>query len=161
MASPTTYSRTQIILHWTVAALFLFQFIMHETMVEAWTNRMNGTIPNEPAFHPHALIGYILLILMLARLFLRFTRGTPALPEDENPALKWIARITHFGLYLFIIVLPLSGTAAWVFGIKQAADGHALFSKILVVLIILHALGALAQHFWFKTNVLKRMLGMA
>jgi cytochrome b561 len=34
-----------------------------------------------------------------------------------------------------------------------------LAGKILVALVLLHALAALVQHFWFKTDVLKRMLG--
>ena len=35
---------------------------------------------------------------------------------------------------------------------------HATAAKVLFALILLHSAGALANHYWFKTDVLRKML---
>ena len=50
---------------------------------------------------------------------------------------------------------------AGVRAVGPAAQAHSVAEKLLIVLVALHVLAALAQHFWFKTDVLKRMLGSA
>ncbi len=157
--APATYSRTQIILHWLIAVLVAFQIIFHEGIAAIWDDRMRGIVPNEPSPNPHAIVGLLILALVLWRLTLRLRRGTPALPETEHPALKFVASATHWLFYLLLIGMPISGATAWFFGLPQPAQAHSLAEKLLIPLIILHILAALAQHYYFKTNVLKRMLG--
>lgn len=161
MRTSQSYSRTQIILHWLVAALVLFQIFFHDTMQELWRARMNGSIPNVATPQPHTIVGILIGLLIIWRLSLRLTRGTPPLPQDEHTALKWIATITHWLFYALLLLMALSGIAAWFIGAPQSALAHGIMSKLLIVLVILHFLGAMAQHFWFKTDVLKRILGMA
>lgn len=88
------------------------------------------------------------------------SRGA-ALPAGEAAVFKWLAYATHFGLYALLILMPVSGAVAWFAGLGTPALAHSLMEKLLIVLIGLHILGALAQHFVFRTDVLKRMLGMA
>lgn len=159
MATPATYSRTQIYLHWLIAALVTYQIVLHEGIEHIWKGRMDGTLPNEPALNPHAIVGILIFVLMLWRLALRLTHGAPALPESEHPALKLIATITHVLFYALLLFMPISGSVAWFLGVEQPAVAHALAEKALIPLIALHILAALAQHYWFKTDVLKRMLG--
>ena len=159
MSSPTTYSKVQIILHWFIAVLVSFQIVFHESIEEIWRARMTGAVPNEPSVNPHALVGIIIFVLMGWRLWLRVKRGVPALPEAENAILKFIAHATHVLFYALLIAMPISGSAAWFFGVSQAAKLHASAETLLIPLILLHIAAALAQHFWFKTNVLKRMVG--
>lgn len=161
MPSPKSYSKTQIALHWSIAALVIFQILAHDDIQHLWRQRMNGVIPNEFTPHPHALIGIVILVLVVWRLWLRFTRGTPALPDKEHPALRFIASATHFLFYALLVLMPISGALAWFGGFAQPASVHSLMEKILIPLIALHVAAALAQHFWFKTDVLKRMLGRA
>lgn len=160
MAQPETYSRTQIILHWAVFALVAFQIVFHESITEIWDARMEGSIPNVAQPHLHVAIGMLIFVLVLWRLWLRFTRGAPSAPADENPALKTIAAITHILFYVLLVGLPISGAAAWFGGLPQPAEAHGIAEKVLLALIALHVLAALAHHFWFRTNVLRRMLGM-
>ena len=159
--APATYSKTQIALHWIVVVLVLFQILAHDEIAQLWDGRMDGTLPNAPTPNVHAAVGFLILALVIWRLVLRLRRGVPALPADEHPVLKLVASGTHILFYVLLIGMPLSGAAAWIFGAAPAALAHSVAEKLLIPLIGLHVLAALLQHFWFKTDVLKRMLGRA
>jgi cytochrome b561 len=159
--APSTYSKTQIALHWIIVVLVLFQVVMHDDIVRLWTGRMDGTLPNAATPNAHVAVGFLILALAVWRLVLRLTRGVPALPAGEHPALKLVASGTHVLFYVLLIGMPLSGAAAWILGVVPAAQAHSVAEKLLILLIGLHVLAALAQHFWFKTDVLKRMVGRA
>lgn len=161
MAAPATYSKIQIFLHWLIAALVIFQIVFHESIAEQWEARMEGVVPNEPVPNLHALFGMLIFLLVLARLWFRLARGVPAAPESEHPALRLAASATHALFYLLLFAMPISGTFAWFLGFELPAELHEMAAKILIPLVALHVLAALAHHFWFKTNVLKRMLGKA
>ncbi|MBO6716820.1 MAG: cytochrome b/b6 domain-containing protein [Rhizobiaceae bacterium] len=155
------YSGLQIALHWAVVLLIVFQFLAHEGMEHANDAFQRGQAPGETDLlmaNTHVVAGLLVLLLALARLWLRFTRGVPALPENEHPLLRFAAQTTHFLIYAAIIVMPLSGLAAWYFGIGQAGDVHETVFKLLLALIALHVAGALYQHFMLKTDVLRRMI---
>lgn len=156
---PASYSRTQIVLHWVIAALVFFQIAMHEGIVQAWAGRMDGTLPNEPTPNPHVIAGVLILVLVLWRLALRRRRGVPGLPEDEHPALKALATGTHWLFYILLIAMPLTGMGAWIAGSDAMATLHSAARLVLIPLVLLHVVAALAQHFWFRTDVLRRMLG--
>ena len=169
MAAPATFSKTQIILHWTIAAMVLFQILMHDGIVNAWEGRMDGTIPNVSSPNPHAIVGMLILVLMLWRLFVRMKRGVPDHPvsdvpilgpQADSPIIHWLSKGTHFLFYALLLAMPISGAAAWFLGIEVPANMHGLAAKILVPLIVLHLIAAMVHHFLLKTNVLKKMLGM-
>lgn len=159
--APTTYSRMQIILHWTVVVLVVFQLVFHDGIVALWDARMDGTIPNVPTPDLHAAAGVLIFALMAWRLTLRLRRGVPELPKDQNPVLKLAASTTHILLYILLLGMPISGLTAWMFGLEVPAQLHSAARLVLIPLIALHFAAALAEHFWFRTNVLKRMLGRA
>lgn len=159
--APATYSKTQIVLHWTVMLLVLFQILAREEIVRLWTGRMDGTLPNAATPNVHVAVGFLILVLTVWRLVLRLRRGVPALPAGEHPALRAVASGTHILFYVLLIGMPLSGASAWIFGLAQPAQVHSAAEKLLLLLIALHVLAAFAQHFWFKTNVLRRILGRA
>lgn len=161
MSKPLSYSRTQIGLHWLIAALVIYQILFHEAIEGLWDQRMTGAIPNVATPTPHTIVGLAIFVLAAWRLWLRLTRGAPALPEREHPALRFVASATHFLFYVLLIGMPISGVLAWFFGLAQPAEGHSLAGKVLIALVLLHIVAALVQHFWFRTDVLKRMLGMA
>ncbi len=158
---PTSYSRAQIILHWTIAALVFFQILMHDGIVKVWDGRMDGMLPNQPTINPHAVAGTLILVLVLWRLVLRRRRGVPGLPEGEAPALKALVTGTHLALNLLLILMALSGMGAWISGVEAIGDAHAIARLVLIPLISLHILGALYHHFWLRNDVLRRMLGRA
>ena len=159
--TPMTYSRTQIVLHWAVAALVIFQIFLHDGILRAWTGRMDGSQANEPTPDVHVIAGMLIFVLVLWRLVLRQTRGVPTLPANEPPLLKLVAAGTHLLFYVLLLAMPLSGAAAWFLGAEPAALAHSVARFVLIPLLVLHVLAAIAQHFWFRTDVLRRMLGLA
>lgn len=159
--APMSYSKIQIVLHWTVAALVLFQVFAHDGIAAAWTGQMDGTLVNEPTPNAHVIAGVLIFVLVAWRLVLRLGRGVPALPADEPQALKVVAKGTHALFYVLLLAMSLSGAAAWFLGIEAPALAHSAARFVLIPLFVLHVLAALAQHFWFRTDVLRRMLGLA
>ena len=159
-STPEKFSKTQIYLHWLIAALIAFQFLFHDEISLIWYERMQGKIPNVASLNLHALIGFIILILVLWRLWLRFKLGVPALPESKSKIAGLIAKATHYLFYILLVTMSFSGAAAWFLGIKQPAFVHVLSGNILIAIIALHIAAALAHHFILKTNVLKRIIGM-
>jgi cytochrome b561 len=158
---PADYSKTQIVLHWTVAALIIVQLLLHDGMEHAWdTYEDTGTTEIGPLVVLHIAVGVSILLLAIWRISLRVTRGAPPLPEDHPALLKFVAHANHYLLYALLIAMPLAGASAWFFGIEAAADIHELGKNLLLILVGLHIAGGLAEHFILKSNVLRRMLGL-
>jgi cytochrome b561 len=155
----TGYNRTQIILHWIIAALVVFQFVGHEAIVEVSELIAKGQDPAMPVLaRAHVMLGILTLILAIWRIFLRVTRGAPALPAEESAALKVVAKVTHLVLYAAIFIMPLSGIGAWFGGQEIAATVHGIFKVVVLVSVALHVAGAVYQQHVLKTNIIKRMM---
>lgn len=154
------YSALQIGLHWAVVVLVAFQYVAHNAIEAAWTAFQR----NEPAPDPDALVvlhigaGIAILILALARIVLRMTRGAPPPPSDEPRLLQFFAEAVHYAIYGLLLLLPLSGLVAWFLGVPAAASVHVLLKTALLAAIALHMAGALFQHFVRRSDVLMRML---
>lgn len=160
-AQPSGYSRAQIILHWLVVVLIIMQFLANGPMQQAWDAMRDGGQPAADLLfgaNMHAASGMAILIMALARLVLRFRRGVPALPATLAPPLALVAKVTHFLLYALIILIPMSGAAAWLGGAAPAAGPHGVMAELLFYVAILHAVAALYEHFIARTDVLTRML---
>ncbi|SEQ12536.1 cytochrome b [Thalassovita taeanensis] len=152
------YSLTQIRLHWIVFILVALQYLLHESIIAAWDQIQKG---GTPAFDPlvtgHVVGGVLILALVVWRIVLKLQRGAPALPENEPPALKAVAQVTHLGLYLLLILMAVSGGTAWFGGVEFAAEVHEVLRIVLLALVGLHVLGALYQQFVLKSDVMQRM----
>jgi cytochrome b561 len=157
--TPTGYSRTQIALHWSVAILIVAQFVLHDPIVAAWEAIEKNEAPDiSMLVMLHVIGGSIILALAVWRLVLRAKRGVPALPESEAPSLKFFAHLTHWALYALMIVLPITGLAAWFGGSTTADFIHVNLKFALLALVALHVLGALFQQFVLKTGLINRMM---
>ncbi len=159
MATEKTYSKTQIILHWTIVLLVLIQYVANDSISALWRDRMTGAIANTPVPDIHVAFGIAIFVLMIWRIWLVFTNAAPALPANEPRALQILARSVQGLIYLSLFALPLSGSAAWFFGIQPAILVHEIVKLVLLLLIFVHVVGALYQHFWLKSDVLMKMLG--
>ena len=157
--TPTGYSRTQITLHWSIAILIVAQFVLHDDIVAAWQAIGKGAVPDISALVMfHVIGGSIILTLAVWRLVLRSKRGVPALPEKEAPILKFFAHLTHWALYALMIVLPITGLAAWFGGSATADFIHINLKFGLLAFVALHVLGASFQQFVLKTGLINRMI---
>lgn len=160
METVTGYSRVQIALHWMVVVLVVFQFVAHDGMVSAWTAYLDGEQP--PAGTGvmstlHIAGGSLILLMMLSRSYLRFTRGAPPPPADEPRLLQLVAEGVHLALYAILLSLPISGALAWFAGYRLAGTIHDWLTNLLLGAIALHIGGALYQHVVRRSNVLIRM----
>lgn len=155
------YSALQIGLHWAVAGLVLIQFLVADAIEEAWDAMHGEAAAAEPAnglAYAHILFGWAIFVLVAWRIWLRLTRGAPKPPANEPAVLKMAAHATHGLLYLLLLGLPLSGSAAWFLGVEPAAEVHVVGKTVLLILVGLHIAGALYQRFVLRSDVMSRML---
>jgi len=152
----------QIALHWIIAALVVFQLLAHDGMKDAFEASMRGEPVGDDIgwAYLHIGVGVSVLLLAIVRLTVRLNRGAPPVHHDKPEFLVWLAYGTHFLLYTFIFLMPLSGALAWFFELDVSAGIHALAKNLLIPLVALHVVGALAEHFVFKNDTLVRMLGL-
>jgi len=124
------------------------------------------------------ILGVKLAVVVTRRIWWRALHGR----RLARPGPGWVAaaaRATHGLLYVGLVLVLLLGIAnAWTRGdnlfglvvIPKLSPGHAqlrpaieslhkLLANGLVIAAGLHALVALLHHFWFKDDVLRRMLG--
>ncbi|ANM12570.1 MULTISPECIES: cytochrome b [unclassified Rhizobium] len=159
--SITGYSVSQRLLHWAVALLIFFNLLFPDGM-NVWHRLMRrGQVPTPEQIasaNIHAYVGIAILLLAVVRLGLRFINGVPAEAAQEPAIFRLAARLAHAGLYILIFAMPLTGIAAYYFGINPAGSFHADVLKVLLwALIAAHVAGALVHQFYWKTNVLRRM----
>ena len=101
-----SYSRTAIVLHWLIAALVLGQIALGWWMID---------IPKQPVgirawwFNLHKSIGITIGVLVLVRIAWRFTHPAPPLPETIPSWQRAAAKVSHFGLYACLLIMPVTG----------------------------------------------------
>lgn len=152
------YSRTQIGLHWGVAALVIFQLFYGEDMSHVMRATARGAIitPSDAFWADiHYYIGVAVLALVLARLLIRLVRGAPE-PAQQG-FMRKAAALSHGGFYILLIAAPVLGLLAYYLG-KPFGDLHEFCKPALIILIGAHAAAALFHHFWLKDDTLRRML---
>ena len=160
-ANPAGYTGTQIVLHWAIAALIVYQLLLGDEIKPAYRAFRRGTEPaSADLFNAniHVYVGLAVLVLALLRFAIRLRHGVPPAPAGESAAVKWIAAATHFILYLFIFGMPVTGALAWYFEISWMGEVHEFAKPFIIVVVALHAAAALWQHFFVKSDVLVRML---
>jgi cytochrome b561 len=158
--SKTGYSKLQVLLHWTIAVMVIIQFIAHENivmLVDALSVGDEAELMVIILGRSHIILGLAIFSLMIVRVVARFRLNVPDAPEQENAILKFLSKLTHFALYAVLLIMPISGSVAWFFGVEKAAQGHAVGKIILLVFTFLHIGGAVYQHFILKTDVVRRM----
>ena len=158
--APTGYRASQIHLHWTVFALVAFQFFFGDNMTDLFRAAHEGPATEVSPFWTavHIVVGLAILILMIARLALRQRYGAPSPPAGENAALRWVARAVHIGLYADLIGAAIVGLLAYFLFPQLAGLHHLMTRPVLLLLVGVHVLGALYQHFVLRTDVVRRML---
>ena len=158
MSAPKSYSRSQIALHWGIAALILYQLIMGEDMGSAWRAVETGAVPVMNIWiWAHIIVGTAVLALVVWRLVLRLGRGVPAAPEGLSKPMVLAGEAGHWALYAVMFAAPISGLLAWYGGVLSAAEVHEVFKPIIIILVVLHVAAALWHHFVRKDGLLNRM----
>lgn len=161
--------------HWLVVALVVVQATIALVLPAVLPASAEDTVAAW-----HFAVGSTILLLMLLRLAWRLTHPMPPAPTDLPPALRGLARGTHWAFYVVLIVLPLLGwTAASAYGATPRLLGliplpklvapdkafaeavgatHKTVAVLLLVLITLHVSGALYHALVKRDGVVRRML---
>ncbi|TBW56883.1 cytochrome b [Marinobacter halodurans] len=183
MAFPLMNSRQQfgwvtILIHWLVAvAVFglfgLGLYMVELTYYDAWYNE---------APHIHESIGILVLLAMFFRVAWRLVSPPPVSLPSHRPWEKAGAHVAHFGMYLLLFAVLVSGyliptadgsgvdvfnwfTVPSVTGQQKglesvAGDIHYWVAWGLVILAVIHAIGAIKHHVIDRDETLRRMMGL-
>ena len=170
------YGRVARAIHWLIGALAVMVVAL------GWAS---GSAPhNSPARDGllllHRSVGLAIFGLMVVRALWRWRHPPPILPSAIGRAETALVQLTHFGLYLIFLVMPLAGY------LNAAAAGHAVsffglvsippllpidqrVSQLAIAvhllgqyavygLVSLHVIGALYHGMVGRDGVLERML---
>ena len=128
----------------------------------------------------HKAFGVIVLCLVAIRILWRITNATVQAAEGVPPILQLAAKAGHLLLYIFMLVMPISGvlmsrfsgypiSVFEIFTIPAASEKSPELAKLFhathgyaawgfVILISVHILAALYHHFIRKDDTLVRMI---
>lgn len=152
------YSTGQIVAHWTVVFLVLFQFATGDAMSAAYRVAVDfGRLPADGILVVHGLIGASILAAMIWRAVLRWQYGAPPPPDTLSRPMQIVSRSVHFILYGILIAMPLLGIAALIFKIGIFGTLHSWLALALVGVALLHVAGGL-YHAVRRDGVVRRIL---
>ena len=195
MKNNTKYTNVAITLHWFIAIAILFMFVLGWFMTELPKESAKTTSfdifnlglmtwevakeesPRAFYFNLHKSIGLTILMLIVLRMYWRFTHRPPAFLNSMKLWEKRLAKATHHSLYLLMFLIPLSGiimSAGSKYGIKWFGikvipgfddkairelfyEFHQIFGLLLLFLLIFHILGAIKHSIIDKDGTLRRM----
>lgn len=173
-AEHSAYGRPARVLHWLLAVLIVGVVIGGIVMVKLESGPLQNTI-----FNAHRSLGFVVLVLALARLAYRATHAPKPLPDSIPAIQRFAAETVHWGLYGLMITVPLLGwvgTNAFgapipIFGLfelpvlvgkdeamsKMLLGAHVLVAFAFVAGIALHVGAALFHTIVKKDGVIWRM----
>ncbi|AIO34714.1 prokaryotic cytochrome b561 family protein [Burkholderia cenocepacia] len=173
MSTPARYDAVARLLHWLIVALVVAQYAIGWTMPDIH----RGTQP-VGLIAAHLIVGTALLAAMVCRVLWRATHRPPA--SELSPTMRALSGVTHAGLYVLLIVVPLLGwinasSRAWAvtllgvvplpalsaagsgFG-HAMGDVHGILAWVLLACIGLHVGAALLHRFVLRDGVVQRMM---
>lgn len=153
-----TYRPVQIVLHWLVVALVVFQYTTSDAIVRTHEAAAAG-LPPDPtdlSLHSaHTMVGAAIVAAMMLRLGLRWWFGT-----GRRKSVLWqerLAKAVHLSFYAVLIGQGFAGFVAsylwW-----PASVVHKVLFIVLVGLVAGHAAMALWHQLVTRDGTLRRML---
>ncbi|GIR38543.1 MAG: hypothetical protein CM15mP50_0540 [Rhodobacterales bacterium] len=137
-----SYHFSQILFHWTIALLVIYQLIFGNKIefleLEVCKNSAINTLKSCQYLNTHYLIGVLIFLLMILRVFLRFLFGAPPLSKSVPKIIIIFARISHISIYLILLSMPVFGLLMYYYNSEISRFLHIYFSKVLLYLILLH-----------------------
>ena len=153
------YTFGQMFLHWSIAALVVWQLFVSSSPNEAAHMLRRGLTPGATdAFlaASHVWVGFAILALVVVRVVRRLRRPTP--PANEaNRLLAALARYAHNLFYALLFFMPITGIMSYYFGLPTGGI-HELGQPVFIGLIVIHAAAALWHQFIRRDRLMLRML---
>ncbi len=174
----TKYPASSRAIHWLMALVIFAALGVGIYM----TQILPKDAPNHlEVYSLHKSIGVIALILVIIRIINRLIFKAPALPNTIKKHEQILSHLGHFGLYVLMVAVPLSGYLmsnsfgfpVHLFSIempiliernfevgKILAEIHEISAFCLLALVAAHILAVVKHRFFDKpeNDVLKRML---
>jgi cytochrome b561 len=177
--TPSRYGAVSLLIHWGMAVLLVVLVALGWYMVRlpdaGFDTRKIELIL------AHKSIGMAALIALLVRIVWRNVVVTPALPDTMPGWQQSAAYLVHYCFYALLLALPVTGwlmSSAGGFPVYLWADQgrlpdlvradpslfrflialHRWLADALVALFALHAGAALAHHFVWRDDTLRKML---
>lgn len=168
--------------HWIMAMAILFMIGLGLYMTRLPPGNEQFVL-----YQLHKSIGITVLLAAVLRIVWRLANPVPRLPASMKPWERWLARFSHYGLYVLMLGTPLLGWAVVsssplnvptvLYGSipwphlpvlaelqnKEAvsnvlAEWHEVAAFAILFLFLLHVAGALKHHFIERDDTLRRML---
>jgi cytochrome b561 len=191
----TRYTKVAVILHWLIALLIIVMFALGWFMADIPKEAAKQTVfdifdlgifhwtmaeeisPRNFYFNLHKSIGVTIFALIILRILWRIGHKPPAMLSSYQAWERKLATATHHLLYIFMVILPLSGlmmTLNSKYGLKWFGidflsgtdnkpvreifqSAHEIIGLIILAILALHVIGALKHKFVDKDETLKRM----
>ncbi|VVE44252.1 cytochrome B [Pandoraea capi] len=99
------FSPLQRWLHWSMAVAMLAMLFIGVIMVSTLSQAHTLLIAL------HRPLGILILALVLVRIIVRVTRGSPPLPDSVPSLQQTAAKASHILLYALMLIMPLIGWA--------------------------------------------------
>jgi len=173
--SSSSYGLVSKLFHWCVSLIIIGLLIVGFTMTS-----MEPSADKWELYSMHKATGVVVLSLVSLRFLWRLINVKLDLPADLPSWQKSASRVTHYLLYVFMFLMPISGVLMSVLGghevnvfslftIPAAEEKsvslaqffnniHGISAFIFVGLISLHIAAGLYHHFVRKDNILNRMI---
>jgi cytochrome b561 len=171
---PNHFAPLARLLHWLMALLVIAMLFIGAGMVASVSER------HEWLIHLHKPLGVAILLLVIVRLFVRFSTRQPPLPADLPGWQVLAAKASHGLLYALMLILPVLGWAmisaagdpvtlgigvqlpaivpanATLFAFLRKAHGYLAY--LLFLTVLLHLAAALFHGWVRRDGVLQSML---
>jgi cytochrome b561 len=179
VSSPVNrYSPAAMRFHWITAAFIFCLFPVGIIMADRGARGIWDATTNA-LYSGHKLGGFLLLLIVLARLGYRLVKGAPAPDPAMPPLLKLMSAVTHWSVYLLLLIVPVLGwigislfPALGIFNLfslpsitgidtelsKRVLAVHGITARILMALVVIHVVAALWHHFIRRDATLRRMM---
>jgi len=177
---PSRFDTVSIILHWSVAIAIILVAAIELLRGEVFPR---GSFLRETLKALHDPAGTAVFGLIILRVLWRLANPAPAMPESMRPWEQLAAKLTHYALYLMMLMIPLTGIVYVLargrsidFGLFQIVypldhvvgrsasralkNAHELLGQAVLIVAFAHAAAALWHHYIRQDTVLTRMLPM-
>ncbi|MEO6975825.1 MAG: cytochrome b/b6 domain-containing protein [Gallionella sp.] len=170
----TQYSKRMVIVHWLTLAMLIVAWYLGDSLADS----TDGSKATFVGYLIHMAAGASVLVLALSQLIFRRKDGTPTKVVDK-PVFQAAARGVQYLMYAVLLLLPFSGVLtvikggagkallAWDVNMLPKEHGyHNVFAHevheqlvtVLIVLVVIHLLGAIKHQFFMKDNLMERMM---
>lgn len=150
-----SYTLGQIILHWAIAALVIWQLVFGEEM-EALEHPAGADATDLFLANTHVWAGIAILALVMLRILLRVVHGAPP-PDEPNRVTALLAKAAHLAFYGLLVAMPVTGLLDY-YGGLPTGEIHELGKPLFIALIALHVAATLWHQFVRHDGTLRRMV---